>query len=109
MQGGGSYRNGYKKYPKSGEGTPFLINRSYYKENGVTFLIANFSGRVERPWLYYFGDDEQWHPSPMLLSEGKYIAMIAPQKQKKVKYYITLEDENMTYRFPLEEYYELEN
>ncbi len=38
-----------------------------------------------------------------------YIGMIEPLKQETVKYYITLESENMSFRYPREGYYELKN
>ncbi|MCZ7358052.1 MAG: hypothetical protein O8C66_06090 [Candidatus Methanoperedens sp.] len=72
------------KPPKIREGSPVLNGISISKENGVLFLAANFSGSIERP--NYYGDDGTWHPSPMVLSQGMYADMIAPQKQEIMKY-----------------------
>ncbi len=108
IENNGSYRMGYKKQ-KAGEGLPVLDNISFKQENGVNFLYASFSGRVERPLLNYYGDDATWHPSPMVLSEGIHVGMIAPQRQETVKYYITLESENNSYRYPRAGSYEFRN
>ncbi len=105
----GSYRSEYMKIPENREGSPVLNGVSISKEYGVVFLTANFSGYVERPKLYYYADDGTWHQSPMVLSEEVYVGMIAPQRQEVLKYYISLENNNRSYRFPEVDYYELKN
>jgi len=109
IKNNGSYRTEYKEKQRAGEGLPLLNNISFKQENNVSFLYANFSGYIEKPLLNYYGDDNTWHPSPMVLSEGMYVGMIAPQQQKTVKYYIALESENSLYRFPEEGSYEFRN
>jgi|GEM_PF-75540 len=106
----GSYYNEYMKPPERNESTPVRLNKiTISMEYGVSFIIANFSGVVEKPKLYYFGDDKTWHQSPMVSSEGMYMGMIAPQKGTELKYYISLENYNNSYRFPEVNYYGLEN
>ena len=105
----GSYRMEDKENAKARDGFPLLKNISFKQENNVSFLYASFSGSVERPLLSYYGDDNTWHPSPMVLSEGMHVGMIAPQRQEKVKYYITLESGNTSYRFPEAGSYEFKN
>ncbi|MCZ7401572.1 MAG: glycosyltransferase [Candidatus Methanoperedens sp.] len=102
----GSYKNEYLSPPESKEGTPVLNEISISKEYGVSFVIANFSGQAGKPKLYYFGDDGTWHESPMVLSEGMYAGIIAPQKGRGLKYYISVENDNHSYRFPEVNYYE---
>ncbi len=101
----GSYSRDYMKPQKNRKGLPVLNGISVSKEYGVLFLAANFSGDVERPRLYYYGDNDTWHPSPVVLSEGRYVGMIAPQKKAVLKYYISAG----SYRFPEVGYYELKN
>lgn len=105
----GSYMREYMEPPENKEGPPALNGISISKENGVVFLTANFSGYIERPKLNYYADDGIWHQSPMVLSEGLYAGMIAPQKQRVLRYYISLENDNRSYRFPEVNYYETEN
>lgn len=105
----GSYRMEDREIVRAEDGFPLLNNISFKQENNVRFLYANLSGNVERPLLNYYGDDNTWHPSPMVLSEGMHVGMIAPQRQKEVKYYITLESGNNSYRFPEEGSYEFKN
>ena len=109
VDGISSYRKKHMKPPKIEEGPPVFYGISVSKEYGVLFLAANFSGLVERPKLNYYGDDGVWHPSPMVLSQGMYVGMIAPQMQGILKYYISLENSNQSYRFPEVNYYELKN
>ncbi|CAG1005162.1 Beta-monoglucosyldiacylglycerol synthase [Methanosarcinales archaeon] len=109
VDGISSYRKKHMKPPKIEEGPPVFYGISVSKEYGVLFLAANFSGLAERPKLNYYGDDGVWHPSPMVLSQGMYVGMIAPQMQGILKYYISLENSNQSYRFPEVNYYELKN
>ena len=48
--------------------------------------------------LRYLGDDGAWHPSPMVLSGGRSVGIVAPQRSPP-RYYITV-DGGRQYRFP---------
>ncbi|MCE8424781.1 MAG: VCBS repeat-containing protein [Candidatus Methanoperedens sp.] len=107
--GAGSYRQEYRNAIEPDNGHFILNSINISKDNDVLFLSASISGKVDKPKLHYMGDDGNWHPSPFVLSGGMQVAMIAPQKQEKVKYYITLENENISYRLPPEGNYEIKN
>lgn len=109
LPGGGSYQFEYRHAAETDKGAPVFHGMISSKDNGVIFLSANISGKVEKPKLHYLSDDGSWHPSPFVLSGSVRVSMIAPQKQKTVKYYIILESENVSYRLPEEGYYEIKN
>ncbi|MBI4344878.1 MAG: PQQ-like beta-propeller repeat protein, partial [Euryarchaeota archaeon] len=64
--------------------------------SGVAFVTADLPRG--KAMLHYRGDDGYWHPSPMVLSESRYVGIIAPQRSP-TRYYITVDGERQ-YRFP---------